>query len=465
MLMRFIHVFFSMMAPGSISGVLASSALFFSFMMIAPPAASGLSEADSAPEVSAQAAQLIQESPLVQAYPELEPLMREAARNNPELRAMQHRSEAARSAARGAGVLPDPELNLMYDFNPMNADEVSQAGRFSLSVMQMIPWPGTRRSQREAGQFAAAAAQAEVHDRQLEVLGEVQLVWLRLAEAHEQIRLNEAQLELISSLEELIAVRYETGRARQVDQLRIQMQRERIGYLIEQQRDALLPLQAALGELLGRGEPAEIAYESELRPARWTEASTAALLREARQQHPAFEALSARSASLEKQQRTAQLEGRPSFGLGLEVMGRDFGPMSMNPGGTESFIGMLSVRLPIHRSRPQAQQARISGELRGIDQQETQTVNRLQRELEAADEARRRATRELELIETELLPRVNEALELLTEAYINADVRFDEVLALQGELLDVEHERIQALKQQHEAVIRILRLTAGGPAN
>jgi outer membrane protein TolC len=145
-------------------------------------------------------------------------------------------------------------------------------------------------------------------------------------------------------------------------------------------------------------------------------------------------------------------------------MGRDFGPMSMNPGGTESFIGMLSLQLPIHRSRPGAQQARIRQQLRGVEQQEVRTINQLRSQLETASEELRSAERDLELLEDELLPRAGQALELLMEAYANAETRFDEVLAMQQELLELQNEHIRILKRQNAAVARLLRL-AGAVEN
>lgn len=457
-------LFNRMMASQAIARAVLSAGMFCFFMMMASVPVSGQSQ-ETRPDISPQAARLIDYSPLVQAYPELRELMQEAARNHPELQAMQTATRAAGERAREAGVLPDPELGLMYDFNPMNADQVSQAGRFSVSLMQMMPWPGTRRSRRQAGQFSADVTQARLHDRQLEIMRDVQLAWLDLAEKQQHIRIAGQQLELVSSLEELVETRYETGRAGQADLLRIQMREERIRAFIARQRDELRPLRAQLAELLGRDEAAAPGSEAELQAVGFMQPETPeALLAQAREQHPAFNALDAETAALYMQKEVARLEGRPRFGFGLEVMGRDFGPMSMNPGGTESFIGMLSLQLPIHRSRPRAQQARIQQQLRGVEQQEVRTTNRRRSELETASEDLRSAERDLELLEDELLPRARQALELLMEAYANAETRFDEVLAMQQELLDLQNEHIQSLKRQNAATARLLRL-AGAVEN
>jgi|GEM_PF-632405 len=393
-------------------------------------------------------------------YPQLEEYIRIAIEENPELRSLRHLYEAEKERAREVGVLPDPELTIMYDFNPMMAE--SQLGRFSVSAMQMFPWFGSLGTIREAQRASAEADRAQIDVRQLEILRDLQIAWFDITEVEQQIRIVNDQIELVRELETLVEIRYETGRAAQADILRIQMEEARLQNRIENLEDQLRPLKAGFNEYLNRS--ADFVVESteqiESQEVRYTDDQIHQMVRT---QNPRFDGIESRSNALDQQQRVAQLSGRPSFGLGLEVMGRDFGPMSMFPDARESFIGMATVRMPIFRSRTKSQQQQIASRKRALDSELLQTENRLSSEVESALEDLRKSERNLRLLDEELVPRAQQALDILSDEYAVGRARFDELLQIQRELLDLEIERIEAVVGQNKAVVRIESLIGTAP--
>jgi len=393
-------------------------------------------------------------------YPQLEEYIRIAIEENPELRSLHHLYEAEKERAREVRVLPDPELTVMYDFNPMMAE--TQLGRFSISAMQMFPWFGTLGAQRDAQLSAAEAERAQIGVRQLEILRDLQLTWFEIAEVEEQIKITGQNIELVQELATLVEIRYETGRAMQADILRIQMEEQRLRNRIENLEDELNPLKANFNEILNR-EPTSVVETADTIQPRPIPYSDEQIHQVVRAQNPAFEALMAREDELGHQQRSAQLAGRPSFGLGLEVMGRDFGPMSMNPGATESFIGMATVRLPIFRTRTRAQQQQISERLSALDFDRHQAENRLAREVESVLEEARKSQRNIRMLEEELVPRARQALDILSEEYSVGNAQFDELLQIQRELLGLEFEHIEAVVEQNKAIVRIESLIGYNP--
>jgi len=158
---------------------------------------------------------------------------------------------------------------------------------------------------------------------------------------------------------------------------------------------------------------------------------------------------------LNNQQDLAMLSGRPTFGLGIEVMGRNFGPMSMFPDSKEMFAAMATIRVPLWRSRYSAQNRQASEQLRSVDYSRIQTGNRLNTELEQALEQYRESERNIALLTEELLPRAEQALSILSEEYAAGNTRFDEVLQVQRQLLDLELEQIEAIVKQYKAIINI----------
>jgi outer membrane protein, heavy metal efflux system len=393
-------------------------------------------------------------------YPELKQYLQTAIEQNPELQSLRAMTEADRERVRETGLLMDPEITVMYDFNPMMYD--SYLGRFSVSAMQMFPWFGSLEARRELQRSAADVRQSQISVRQLEILRDVKITWLEIAEVREQILITEQTVELVTDLEKLVEVRYETGRAGQADILRIQMEEQRLRNRIANLEDQLYPMKARFNELLNRDMAAEVETPEILtqQVLVYDEEEIRTLVR---QTHPQFDGIAAERTGAEQQRRLAELDGRPSFGLGVEVMGRDFGAMSMFPDAQESFIGMATVRIPLFRSRYDSQRRQAGHRIRALDQQEEQTANRLMTELESAMEEIRTAERSVILLDEELVPRAEQALQILSEEYATGNARFDELLQIQRELLELKFERIEAITKQNRAAANIESLIGENP--
>tara|TARA_R100001143_G_scaffold63595_1_gene73216 strand:+ start:32773 stop:34374 length:1602 start_codon:yes stop_codon:yes gene_type:complete len=391
-------------------------------------------------------------------YPELQQYLRMAIEQNPELQSMQAMVEADRERVREAGVLMDPEINIAYDFNPMMSE--SQLGRFSISAMQMFPWFGSLDAKRDFQQAAADANRSRVTSRQLEILRDLQIYWLDIAKIGEQIRITRENVELVMELEKLVEIRYETGRAGQADILRIQMEEQRLLNQIANLQDSLNPIKARFNELLNRETSADVMIADELnsRPMPYTQEEIQSFIL---QQHPQFDLITAERSAAGQQLRLAKLDGRPSFGIGLEVMGSDFGPMSMFPDARESIIVMAVVRVPLFRSRYDSQKKQANFRLQSLDHQQDVVENRLMTSLEEMLEEVRSAERSFILLDEELVPRARQALTIMSEEYSTGAIRFDELLQIQRELLALEYERIETVINQNKAIANIESLIGG----
>ena len=385
-------------------------------------------------------------------YPQLKEYIQIAIEQNPELQSLQAGLAADRERIRESGVLMDPEINVAYDFNPMMSD--SYLGRFSFSAMQMFPWFGTLEARRELQRSATDANRAAISSRQLEILRDLQIAWFDIAEIREQIHITEQTLELLQDLEMLVEARYETGRGGQADILRIQMEEQRLINRIADLNDRIHPLTARFNELLNRDVKTGVDTTEELLHAEpaWSDEEVGERIR---QLNPVFDRINAERSAAENEYRLAELDGKPGFGIGIEVMGRDFGPMSMFPDAKESIVGMATIRVPLFRTRTHSQKQQARHRIQSLDLREHQTENRLMAELEQYLEEIRRSERKSTLLSDELVPRAEQALRILSEEYSVGSARFDELLQIQRELLNLEVERIEAITNQNRAVIKI----------
>lgn len=397
-------------------------------------------------------------------YSELDSYLHQLLEQNPELGEYRSRYRSGQQIVRQVGVLPDPELNIAYDLNPMDAGSV--AGRFSVSAMQMFPWFGTLSSRQDQMRASAEATRHQMNSRQLALWRELQAVWLDLAGIALAVDIAGETLELVGDLERQVQVRYEGARVGKADLLRIQMEQVRIRTRISTLEDRKNPLTARFNSYLNRDAGDDVSMPSEL-AVRPLPAEEGALRERMLAVRPEFDELDTRRRMIREDEVQARLAGRPQFGLGLEVMGRDFGPMSANPDMKESFIGMATIRLPIYRSQYRARREQSARDLESLEFRRESTENRLVTELEEVLEAWRDSDRTLRLLQDELIPRAVQALNILREGYAAGTVRFDEVLGMQRELLDLELERVDALVAQNQAAINLESLIAhpGGTQN
>lgn len=390
-------------------------------------------------------------------YPELHTYLQRLASESPELLELRSVHRARLEGVQPAGALSDPELAIAFDLNPMQAETV--AGRFSVSAMQMFPWFGTRTAQREMEQASADAFLGQVKREHLEQASALQQLYVQLVALDHRKDLIRAHKIRVEELERLALVRYETARAAQTDLLRIEMELERLKNRLQNLQDEQRPVLAAFNSYLGRTPEAPVRIAAELidwpLPEQW-----AGQLRSQEQVRPEFDEIDARRRQLHEQQRLAQLAGRPSFGLGIEVMGRDYGPMSMDPTGGERVFGMAAIRVPLYRSQYTSRQRQAREELQALEYRRERVALTLSSQTEQALQQWREADRSLQLLSEELLPRMHQAIELLVEEYATGRARFDELLLLQRELLDLHWEQVDALLGQNEAMIQLESLLA-----
>lgn len=393
-------------------------------------------------------------------YPQLEAYLQNAIDGNPELQALRAATEAERARVREVGLLPDPEVTLMYDFNPMMYS--SSLGRFSVSAMQMFPWFGTLEARRKLQDSSVNTREAIVFSRHLEISKELKFLWFSIAELRARIQVAKETSVLIRDLETAITSRYETGRSGQADMLRIEMEEARLLNRIRTLEGQLSPLQSRFNELLNRDLSEEVLTDSLVPrsiPLSNTELQNAILTN-----HPDFDRIEHERSGATQQIRLAELDGRPGLGVGLEVMGRDFGAMSMFPDARESVIGMATLRIPLFRSRYDSQKQQALHSLRALDYRQQQTKNYLLTDLEERIEAIRSGDRMLQLLDNELIPRTRRALTLLKEEYAAGTLRFEELIRLQRELLILELERIETVTEQNRAAAALESLL-GSPSS
>ncbi len=461
----------------------------------------------------------------------LDHYLREAAENNPELRARFHEYQSALERVPQAGSLPDPLLSFGYFIRPMEFPMGDQ--RADLSLMQMFPWFGTLSSREDEASRMAWARYESFRDTKNRLYFNIKTVWYELYELEREIAIMEKNLELLRELEELSLIRFQSagfpqspasgssssmssmpsgntagssssmssmsagtmtggnmgtgtgmpdkgpggssspvqsmpaggmqggsmGGGGMSDVLRARMEINEMENMIALLIDTRNPLLARFNRLLNRPAAVEVVVPDTLEIS--IQAGTRqALLENIIEENPVIKMLEEEAGAYQSRQRTAVLEGRPSFGAGLNYM--IFSSPSgdaASMGGRNMFMPMVTMTLPIYRGKYRAREREAMLLRESALGRQENMVNELSVQLsdvlkDLADAERR----------TDLYRRQSElagqTMDILITDYSVGRVRFEEVLRLQEQLFGYQLALLRAVTDHNRVIARLELLTA-----
>jgi outer membrane protein TolC len=392
----------------------------------------------------------------------LEDYLVEAAENNTELRARFYEYQAALERIPQVGSLPDPQLSLGYFIRPMEFPMGDQ--RADLSLMQMFPWFGTLSAREDEASRMAWARYESFRDVKNRLFYQVKSAWYELYELKREIEIMESNLDLMRELEELALMRFqstEPGRGGgMADVLRVRMEINEMENRIALLADSRGPVTARFNRLLNR--QAHLAVEvPDTLDIRVLTAPEQAVLNDMVSDNPVIRMLEEEAGASEVRERIARMEGRPSFGAGLNYM--IFSAPShgdaISMDGRNMVMPMITMTIPIYRGRYRAMEREARLERQAIVSSREDLENDLAVQLsdvmrDLADAERRL---DLYLRQADLADR---SMEILITDYGGGLVRFEEVLRLQEQLLGYRLLLLRAIADHNRAAAMLDMLTA-----
>ncbi len=333
--------------------------------------------------------------------------MTEAVANNPGLRAARARIEAATGRAVQARLWPNPSLELRADQVPVNNGGFSRSQNLA-GIDQTVPFPGKKALDAQIGDAGVTATEWEYRSRELEVLREVKETFWRTLASQKKVAVTEQLAALAGSTARAVGKRVEAGAAADQEQLRAEVEHERVMVELTGARRQLAEAQKLLAPLLGRRPENMSALTGEL--------STAAQrpdLDQARDQmlarHPNIRAVLANRDRAELELRRAKLDPLPDVTFGVAA-GRD-------TGADENLMAFrISVPLPVFdRAQGRKREARANADIARYDL--TTVELRLTSDLAIADARLRAAGEQVESYRLRILPKAEAASQLVRKGY------------------------------------------------
>ena len=340
---------------------------------------------------------------------------------------------------------PDPQLTFQLDIQ----DVVT-----SLMPGLMLNFPGMGKL-RAAGELAAAASQGGYYafkEASLESSYEVKRTYYRLYFLEEKIRVNRANLGLLRELEQLARTQNEVGKATLQDVLRAQIEQSRLNTEIINLEDSREPLLAQFKAALGLGPddpapPVPVRFESTP-----LDVPQDKLLEKALAENVRLRGMSADVHAAEAAIRLAYKARMPDTSIGLMADAK-MSPTLYRPWGT--------ISLPIWRDKlaaqvAQAQANKRAGEARLSAEQISLAVEVAQRAF-----VLRETTRNLELLEKELLPKQRQSLEAARSAYLGGQVDFLNLTDTEQTLLRFDLDQVEARTQRELSLAELSLIMQG----
>jgi outer membrane protein, heavy metal efflux system len=367
--------------------------------------------------------------------------------NQPQVEAAYYDWAASVENITVARSLPDPQLT--FQLYIQDAITAVMPG-----LMAQIPWPGKLRAQAEAASAVGRAKYFAFEGAVLQSAYDVKQGYYRLWFLDQKIRVDREMLQLLTELERIARARNETGQATLQDVYRAQIEVDRLKTEIANLEDSHQPLAAQFKAALGlaRGQPDPPV------PARF-EATTLDLspdriLDTAFARNPQLKALEAEVRQAQASVDLARKSRLPDVTLGSSV------DVKANPW---LYWPQAAVTLPVWRDKIAAQIAAARAGQRAAHARLTAGQISLTAEFAQKSYDYREATRNLDLLREQLIPKAQRSLEIARSAYLSARTDFFNLLDAERSLLEFRLAEIDARTRRELALSELSLLIAGIP--
>lgn len=365
-----------------------------------------------------------------------------ALEHNPQLAAARLRIEEARGRLQQSGRLGNPELEL--DFTRHTIGPEGSAG---IALMQRFPITARLRHERAVSRAELAAAEAEVRDAARKLAAEVRAGAVRMLALRGQRGLRTRRLAHSRELSDFLRTRVKNGEASAVDASQVELESSQIEIESLQLAADEAALLGELRVLLGVTGGQPIAITGDLAPPRAVPASDRAAGR------PDILAAQARAEAA----RASVLEERArrweDIGIGASYT-RERSLDEPEPVETEQVIG-LRFSLPLPLWNDNAGRIREAEAAAARAEKEADATRQIAHsEVAAARDAMRAYARLVGELDDKVLPAAARIEEQLQAGYSTGQSPLTDVLRARTRRLELERQRLDALRDYHLAGIR-----------
>ncbi|MEK6600193.1 MAG: TolC family protein [Deltaproteobacteria bacterium] len=374
----------------------------------------------------------------------LNALIEEAKANNPELQAFRERVKAKEFAARVAGVLDDPQFQIMIEDipteRPYNLGN-SMMTRYTFS--QMFPFPGKLSLKQSIALKDVLISGAELKNKELEITAMVKDVYYDYAFINESIKIMHEIKDVLSYMADVAQVKYSTGQVTQQDILKIQTELTMLTNEIISLEAEKEVAEARIKSILNRSQDAVLGDPGRIKKDR-IKIDTARLMTMALQKNPAIKAMEYETQANELNVGLAKKNYYPDFMLGVAPIQRD--------GRFESWDLMFQVNIPLWRSKYDNQTREAQANVNVLKSRLSAEKNLKGFDVKSAAVKVEAAERITTLYETSLLPQVELSFESAMKNYQSGKIDFLSLLDVERTLKRTKIEYLNSITDYRKKI-------------
>jgi outer membrane protein TolC len=384
----------------------------------------------------------------------IDDLVAEALRANPEILAAQSKYEAARQRPAQERALPDPTFSLGWNSsgNPLPGAGLGVEAIANVGAMasQEIPYPGKLRLRADVATKEAEIEAQQLRAVELNVISRVKQVYYRLQHAYAMLGVLTRNRDALRTLLRATEARYSVGKTAQADVFKAQAQLTVIEGRIAQIERERVGSEAEINALLNRRPDAPVAQPEapHMRPIRF---SVDELLAKARDGAPA---LMRDQKSIERAGAALNL-ARANYYPDFAVNGGYYYMGAMPP----MYMFRADIKLPLRRARTRAEITEKSVEVaqaRHVYEAAARDLEfRIQDEYSAAETAQKL----VDLYGQTIIPQARLAVESSLASYETGATDFLSVLSNHVAAFEYEMNYHEQMQEYHLALARLEELT------
>ncbi len=387
----------------------------------------------------------------------LDSLLKKAYNNNPELKALQLEYEAALQKGPQVSQLPDPTVGVGV---PVLRPETRLGGQvFSVSASQMFPWFGTLKAKEDVELTMAKSKYERVAAERLNIDYQIKTAYYNLDLLQAKQNILRKNIRIFETLEKVALAKVESGKSIASDVLTVRIKLEELNQRIRVLEEQKLAYTATINEAINNPLNSAIQIDTTQITIAEIEYNIEQFRKIIQANHPLIKQLNWNIETSNKALALNALEGKPSFGVGLDyslVNGRtDAFPVN---NGRDILIPKVMVSIPIYRKKYAAKKEEESLKQQAFEFQKESLTNRMISGIQGYKSEYESAKLIFELANKQIKIS-NSAYDILLADYSSKGNRFDELMKLQSDINRYEIEIIKSIVQSHLAKFKIDRLT------
>lgn len=386
---------------------------------------------------------------------DLDTLITEALKNNPQIQAAFHNWQSAEYKTREVTGLPDPMVSYTYMGQNVETRVGPQENKYGLS--QEIPFPGKRSLKGRAEQKKADMLKEKYEAAKREIIKKIKFVYFDIFWVEKAIQITEEEKSILESLEKVAQRKYESNITSVQDVIKAQVELSKLIeklFVLKQNRKSL---EAKMNSILNRQGQDQFRIAIDIEPKKF-EYGLNELNKMARDLQQDLLAANLEVQRAEYEKSIAKMDYLPDFTLGFDYIQVGSGHTTASNDGDDAWMSTIKVNVPIWFDRLGAQLKEKRANLEAARKSYEDLDNSIIYEIEDMYFKVVTYKNIISLYETALLPQTEQAFEAAKTGYEAGKVDFLNWLDAERVLLETRLAYYKAVADYEKSIAYLERV-------